>query len=108
MVSEKLTNNQHDSLLGGYVYRGNQSLQDKYVYGLYGVPSGQPYLLAINANNPSVGATQDLSSSTGINTWPAGSFHGLGQDSAGDLYVIRVEAPNNETLNNGSVYKLIQ
>lgn len=106
MVSNDLTDPYHDALLGGYAYRGNGVLQDMFVFGLYGT-SQPPNLLAISTATPNGIPTLVLTSQVGMN-WPPGTFHGVGQDSDGDLYVIRVDAPLNETLNNGRIYKIVQ
>ena len=107
VVAMELTSNgNNDAMIGGYVYRGTNvaTLTNKYVYALYGKNS--PKVLALpNADDPSNGPTENLTGNLGVNTWPAGSLHGLGQDTDGELYLIRVDT-NQPVTNNGTIYRI--
>lgn len=107
VVRDLLTNDNHDALIGGYVSRGSGGLQDMYVFAIFG--AGQsPMVFAVDAADPGNNLPVDLSSQLGTDTWPGFTLNELGQDSAGGIYIIRVDSPNNETLDNGTIYKILQ
>jgi hypothetical protein len=106
VVRHWLTDDGHDALIGGYVYRGSGVLQDKYVFGAFGT-STTPWVFAIDANNPQ-GTVTLLTVQLGVNTWPLNTLHEFGQDTAGDLYIIRVDSGSSDPLNNGTIYKIVQ
>lgn len=110
VVPNALTGGFHDALLGGYLYRGSEipTWQGFYFFGLFGVPK----LFYLDpAGNPVLAV--DITSLLGINTglpdsipFPPGSFHGYGQDSEGELYVIRVD-DSLPPSNNGTIFKIV-
>jgi hypothetical protein len=106
VVRHWLTGDGHDALIGGYVYRGSGVLQDRYVFGTYGT-SSNPEVFAIAANDPQ-GAVTVLTPQLGMDTWPVHTLHEFGQDTAGDLYIIRVDSGSSDPLNNGTIYKIVQ
>lgn len=112
VVPNALTNNSRDGLLGGYVYRGGAipAWDGLYFFGLVGNILPKLYYLD-PAGTP---ATEvDITSQLGINTglpdevpFPSSSFHGFGQDSEGELYVIRVDGSLSPA-NNGTIFKIV-
>ena len=112
IVPLSLTNNQKDALLGGYVYRGSRipALQGQYVFGTFS-DAGIYY---IDALNPGTGTIEDMTTELEMddpakNTYfEAGSFHGLGRDNAGELFVIRTAPTFGQVLNNGRIFALVE
>ena len=99
----------HDALLGGYVYRGSEipAWHGFYFFGLFGKTAPQLFHLD-PAGAPAIVAV-DITNLLGINTgipFPPGSFHGYGQDSEGELYVIRVD-DSLPAGGNGTIFKIV-
>ena len=106
VVSKYLTSQAWDAHIGGYVYRSTKVTElanpPQYVYCLYGT-TGAPQVRSINAASPTSGSTADWSSQLGVNNWGSGELHGMGQDSDGELYLIRVSGTSTT---NGTIYRI--
>ncbi len=95
------------ALVGGYAYRGTVgALQNRYFFASYngGAGSGGPRLFHVDvayAGQPAVPTSVTVG-------WPSPyTIQGMGQDSDGELYVIRVnEGVNPGSGGNGEIYKI--
>jgi len=97
----------HDALIGGYVYRASTvpSNTDQYVFAIYG-NGRQPRIYRLPAVGGGMANAFDLSPTLGLTSWLVDhTIHGLGQDTDGELYVIRVDESGGQT-GNGVIFKV--
>ncbi|GEM_PF-1636031 len=97
-----------DALIGGYVYRGTiTSLQGDYIFTTFGT-TGTPTVSRTDAGTPN-SLIFSMNAQLKIGTdwsFPTNSMHGMGEDWAGELYVIRVTGTG--LLSNGTLFKIVQ
>ncbi len=99
-----------DAIIGGYVYRnsGFAPLQNRYVFGTYGVASRRPRIYHIDpVSNPNASLI-DLTALLGVDQWTASEkLHAIGQDHDGELYLVRIDEINAPAqTDNGRVFKI--
>ena len=94
------------TVIGGYVYRGNQiaALQGTYVFADYlgPEPGSQGKIFTLNYNGTTASNFQDITSKlfpTAVGGYTLSNPSSLGEDANGELYITDI--------GNGNVYKIV-